>query len=255
MLHYVKENLKLFVSYIISVPASAVASALFCLCLQPFMDVVYTRSTRDFKTFSLLLLLCSILDMACYYIHKILKEKLRVYYVAGLRRDLFQGIMRRNIRDFTSVPTAQYESILLRDVSKMDTCYFESVCGFYKVSVNFVINIILIIYMSPWIALLNILTSLGSVFVPRLFEARLIQRQKEASDQSWKYYGRLNDYLQGFTTIKIFHIQSIVKEMLEKNNRELEYSNYESVKANFTASWFSMLCSQCSFVLTMVVGV
>ncbi len=219
------------------------------------MDVVYTRSTREFRFFSLLLLLCAILDMACYYIHKILKEKLRVYYVTGLRRDLFQGIMRRSIRDFTSAPAAQYESVLLRDVSKMDTCYFESFCGFYKVSVNFVINIILIVYMSPWIALLNILTSSGSVFIPRLFETRLIQKQKEASDQSGKYYGRLSDYLYGFTTIKIFHIQSIVKEMLEKNNREMEEANYESVKANFTASWFSMLCSQCSFVLTMVVGV
>lgn len=255
MNQYLKENKNLLVTYIISVPVAAICSAVFALCLQPLMDIVYTGDMHDFVKFALLQILFTFLDMGTHYVHKISREKLRVYYVAGLKRDLFNSLFRRNVTEFTASSVAEYVSMINRDVAKMDQCYFDSICGIYRVIVNFMINLGIVIALNPWVAVLNIMTSTVSVFIPRLFEKKLTTRQEKASKNSSDYYGRLNDYLHGFTTIKLFHIQKTIENLMEQSNRKLENSNCESVCANYTASWVSMLCSQMSYVFTIVIGI
>ena len=255
MLRYMKENKKLFIGYVLLVPIASISSAAFSMCLEPLMNVVYTKSAAEFAKYAGLMIICSFLDMGTHYLHKICREKLRVYYVAGLKRDLFNSLYKRSITAFNASPTASYISILNQDVAKMNTCHFDSVCGFYRVSVSFLVNLALVIYMNPIVAALNIATSSISLLIPRLFEKKLAKKQEVSSENSEHYYGLLNDFLKGFSTIKLFHIQSMIKERMERANRKLEHSNYDSVTANYTAGWVSMLCSQLSFVLTTILGV
>ncbi len=255
MLRYMKECKKLFVGYVLLVPMAAISSAAFSLCLEPLINVVYTRNVADFIKYAGLMIVCSLLDMGTHYFHKICREKLRVYYVAGLKRDLFNSLLKRNITEFNASPTASYISTINQDVAKMNVCHFDSVCGFYRVSVNFLVSLVLVIYMNPMVAVLNIAMSSVSLIIPKLFEKKLASKQEISSKNSERYYGLLNDYLKGFSTIKLFHIQDVIKERMEGANRKLENSNFDSIAANYTAGWVSMLCSQLSFVLTTVLGV
>lgn len=255
MLRYMKENKKLFIGYLLLVPIASISSAAFSMCLEPLINVVYTRSAADFVKYAALMIVFSFLDMGTHYCHKICREKLRVYYVAGMKRDLFNSLLKRSITAFNASPTATYISTINQDVAKMNVCHFDSICGFYRVSVNFLVSLVLVIYMNPMVAVLNIATSSVSLVIPKMFEKKLARKQEISSENSERYYGLLNDYLKGFSTIKLFHIQSIIKERMEHANRKLEHSNCDSVSANYTAGWVSMLCSQLSFVLTTILGV
>lgn len=255
MLRYMKEDIKIFITYLVSVPCAAISSALFALNLDPLMDVVYTRDMRAFTKYALLQCLLVFLDMGASYCHKICREKMRANYVAGLKRDIFNGLFERDIAKFNGTSISTYVSIINRDVQKLNAYHFDSVCGFYRVIVSFIINLIIVICINPIVALINVLISFASVFVPKFFEKEMIRRQEISSNNSEEYYGKLKDYLNGFSTIKLFYIKDIIRDKMEQTNRKLEKSNYESVAINYTSAWVSMFCSQLSFVLTIIIGI
>jgi len=250
-----KEDKKLFVLYILLVPCAAISSSLFSMNLEPLINVVYSKNADDFVKYAFMACGFAVADMVTHYYHKICREKLRIYYVAGLKRDLFNGVITREISEFNGIPIAQYLSVITKDVEKMSRCYFDSFCGIYRVTVCFFINLGLVIYINPVVALINIMISSISVFIPRLFQKKMIEKQEISSEKSEYYYGLLKDYLSGFSTIKLFHIQKVIEERIEKSNRELEDANYKSVAINYTSAWFSMLCSELSFVITIIVGI
>lgn len=255
MKKYISENKLLLIAYILSVPVAAVCSSLTALLTEPLIDVIYTQNHADFIKYSLLEVLMVLLDLLSHYFHKTFREKLRVYYVTGLKRDIFKSLLQKSIIKYQENTVAQYLSLINRDVGKMNECWFDAVCGIYRVIINFIINLSLILYLSPWIALLNIGTSFLSVLVPHMFERRLTQKQEQASAKSEKYYSLLNDYLNGFSTIKIFHIQDKIFQKYEKSNREAESANCDSVLTNYSVSWISGACSELSYAVTLALGV
>ncbi len=254
--NYVKQNKILFIAYLIVVPCSALCSAQFSMSLGPLLNVITgTGTAENFIKAALTCVLFSFIDMLAYYLHRICKEKLRVYFVAGMKRDVFNSLFHKSINEFNVISTAQYTSIINRDISKLDTHYFDSICGIYSVAINFIVNLFVVLYVSPVIAIINILISLVSVCIPKFFEKKMQKKQEYSSKKSEEYYAGLRDYLNGFSTIKLFHIQKKIKEKMESKNENLENANFESVAINFTSSWISMLCSQLSFVITIIVGV
>lgn len=255
MLKYMKENKLLWVFYLLLVPCATISSSLYSLSLTPLLNVVYTKNISDFITYAVWVSIFAALDLITHYFHKICREKLRVYYVAGLKRDIVEALLKKSIVDFNTYSVSQYTSIINRDVDKMNRCYFDALCGIYRVSICFVVNLGLVFWMNPIVAILNIFISLMSVFLPRLFEKKMLENQEKSSTNSEKYYGLLKDYLSGFTTIKLFHIQQSIKDKIERSNRELETSNFVSIATNYSVSWISMLCTQIAYILTIVIGI
>ncbi len=255
MKKYILENKPLFAAYIVSVPLAAVCSSLTALLTEPLIDVIYTHNQSDFIKFTVLEIIMVILDLLTHYFHKVFRERLRVYYVAGLKRDIFKSLLNKSISKYHENTVPQYLSIVNRDVGKMNECWFDAVCGIYRVIVNCIINLLLIFYLNPWIALLNIITSILSTVIPHLFEERLTQKQEKASAGSEKYYSLLSDYLNGFSTIKIFNIRHKIYEKYEKANREAEKNNCDSVLANYSVSWISGAFSELSYAVTLALGV
>lgn len=255
MKKYILENKLLFAAYVVSVPIATVCSSLTALLMEPLINVIYTQNYEDFIKYSMLEIIMVLLDLLSHYFHKTFRERLRVYYVAGLKRDIFKSLLQKSIIKYQENTVPQYLSIINRDVGKMNECWFDAVCGIYRVSINFIINLTLITYLNPWIALLNIGTSFLSVLIPHMFENRLTQKQENASIVSEKYYSLLNNYLNGFSTIKIFNIQDRIFKKYEKANRASVKSNCDSALTNYSISWISGAFSELSYAVTLALGV
>lgn len=252
---YMKNCKILFCAYIVLVPAAAISSVLFSLGLEPLINVAIINDKAHFVKYLLFELLFAVFDLGAHYLHKICREKLRVFYVSGLKRDCFEAIMDKSIPDFYRQPGAEYISTLNKDVDKLNLNAFDSVCGFYRVTVGFLINLYAILRVNSYIVIINIVFSFISVLIPHFFEKKLIAAQNESSEKSKRYYAGLNDYLNGFATIKLFNISGIVKGKMECANQELEGANYKSVNRNYSVSCISMLCTNISYVLTIGAGV
>lgn len=255
MKKYMLENKLLFVAYLVSVPVAAVCSALAAVFTEPLIDVVYSQNHSDFIKYAVLEIIMVALDLLSHYFHKVFRERLRVYYVAGLKRDIFKSLLKKSITEYQKNTVPQYLSIINRDVGKMNEWWFDAACGIYRVIINCIINVFLIFYLDPWIAAINLGTSFLSVLIPRLFEKRLIHRQEKASASSEKFYSLLNNYLNGFSMIKIFRIQDKIYEKYESANWGVEKDNCDSVLSNYSVSWISGAFSELSYAVTLAIGV
>lgn len=255
MFSYIIKSKKTVAAYLLLIPCGAVASVLFVGALQPLIDVVYEQDWDGFRKYGLFFAVAAGMDMLFMYLCKICKERLKYYFTVSLKRDVFDSLWKKNIMQFNTMSTAQYLSVVTRDIPQIEQQYFNSICGIYRVGINALITFCVIVVLNPFLAVLNLAMGLLSVAVPRLFEKKLELVQEQASKSSERYIGLLNDYLKGFSTIKLFHIQDRIRAKMENANEELGESVYHNTKAVFTATWFSILCTQISFILTMIAGV
>lgn len=241
--------------YGLIVPLMAASSAFFAKALEPLLNVAYAPDMGDFIRCACLFVGIGVLDMVFYYLHRIFRERLRRNFLTGINRDVFSGILRMDIGEFQKNTPAYYISLIQRDVREIDTGYFNAVCGIYRVTVSFLITFALMVVMNPWLSVLNVIVALLSVTLPKIFERKLENASKEASDRAEEYQGVISDALSGFNTIKLFSITERIKRQVEDRNGKNQSAKYRSTKVNFVISWISVLCSQLGYVLTIAIGV
>lgn len=252
---YLITNKKVLFKYILIVPLLATSSVLFAKSLQPLLDIIYSKDRSVFFTYSIIALSLGVIDMLIFCLHKIFRERLRCEFISNMKEKLFNGILLKDIPDFNTNNTSHYLSIVSRDIRQINSGYFDSICGIYRVTVSFFITFGVLLFINPWIACLNLFVGILSVSIPKIFQKKLIHVQNRASLNSEKYINGFKDYLNGFSTIKLFHIQKVIKSKMQKSNWDQEYSNYRSISLVFSVSWISILCSQLSYILTIVVGI
>ncbi|MCM1183465.1 MAG: ABC transporter ATP-binding protein/permease [Roseburia sp.] len=252
---YMKNCKGLFGFWLLLVPMASGASVLFSLGLEPLINVAAVKEEAHFARYLLLELLFAIADLSAHYFQKICRERLRYFYVTGLKRDCFDAIMDRRVSDFYEQPVSAYMSVLNRDVDKLSLNVFDSACGFYRVAVGFGIHLYAVFRVNPYLVVMNVAFSFASACIPRFFEKRLIAAQNESSRRSAEYYAGLNDCFNGFATIKTFNVSAVMRERQERANRRLEEANYRSTGKNYGVSCISMLCTNIGYVLTIGAGV
>ena len=124
----------------------------------------------------------------------------------------------------------------------------------YRVAVCFAVTFVTLVFISPYIALLNIAVGLLSVIIPGRFERKLNDAQNNASNNAENYIREIKDSFGGFSTIKLFNIQNKIMAKVNVANVAQEDSTYKSNMLNYYVGWISMLCTSLSYVLTIVVG-
>lgn len=255
MFHYLSKKKFVFILYLLVVPIMAATSVIFSKSLQPLLDVIYTKDQREFIICSIVAVSAGIIDMAAGGFGRTIRERLRCEFVSGLRKDIFGHVLGKSIPEYNEQDTSYYINVLTHDTECMSRSYFNSVCGIYRVIVTFLITIAALITINPYIAVLNLIVGMISVNIPRLFEKKLKQAQNTSSKSSEEYTKKMKDYLVGFSTIKLFHIQKQINEKIEVSNKAQTYKDYKSFITNYWVSWISILCSVLSYVFTLVIGV
>ena len=243
---------KKLIIYMLLSPAMAITSVLFSLTLEPLITVStqgnFTLMIKMIAAFIVIV----IADMSVSYFHKISRENLRKEFVIALKNDLFTGIMNKSFQEFRKEPPSYYVSIMQRDVKKISTDYFDSVCGIYRVTTSFIVTVIALIGVNPVICLINVLIAMFSVFIPKIFQERLKKNSSQASTASAEYQSVISDALIGFNTIKLYSVFSKIKKQTEERNETSEEAECNLVKTNYRIAYISIICSQVGYVMTII---
>ena len=255
MNRYLRADRLILTIYIAAVPFMAIASVFFCFSLKPITDAAVSGSFSQFLYAAAAGIFWALMDNVAQGGHKLIREKLRVVFVSGLRQDVYEGIMRKSVSSFNTATVPQYVSMLNSDVDKINSCYFDSVCGFYRVAVCFSISLATVIYQNVAIAGLTLLTGVVSLLFPFLFEKKVVEKQTASSRKSAEFYSLLQDFLYGFTTIRLFHVKEIAGRRMKTANQNLENANYQTTRAVYLSSWVSITWTEVSYILTIILGV
>jgi ATP-binding cassette subfamily C protein len=249
---YFFNNKKKLIIYMLLSPAMTITSVLFSLSLEPLITV----STQGNFTLMIKMIVAFIViviaDMSVSYFHKISRENLRKEFVIALKNDLFTGIMNKSFQEFRKEPPSYYVSMMQRDVKKISTDYFDSVCGIYRVTTSFIVTVIALIRVNPVICFINVLIAMFSVFIPKIFQERLKKNSTQASTASAEYQSVISDALIGFNTIKLYSVFSKIKKQTEERNEASEEAECNLVKTNYRIAYISIICSQVGYVMTII---
>ncbi|SHI66091.1 ABC-type multidrug transport system, ATPase and permease component [Butyrivibrio fibrisolvens DSM 3071] len=245
-------NKKKLIIYMLLSPAMAITSVLFSLSLEPLITVStqgnFTLMMKMIAAFMFIV----IADMSVAYFHKISRENLRKEFLIALKNDLFTGIMNKSFQEFRKEPPSYYVSMMQRDVKKISTDYFDSVCGIYRVTTSFIVTVIALIRVNPVICFINVLIAMFSVFIPKIFQERLKKNSTQASTASAEYQSVISDALIGFNTIKLYSVFSKIKKQTEERNEASEEAECNLVKTNYRIAYISIMCSQVGYVMTII---
>lgn len=249
------KNKIIFIMYLIAAPMMAFTSVLFSKALGPLLDAVNYPEQGQFATVAITALVITIIDTLAAGMHRTIRERLRRGFLVELREKIFESILRRSIVEFGKHDSSYYINMLNRDVNKINSSYFDSVCGIYRVIMSFIITFCALFFLNPYITLLTLSIAFLSVMLPRLFEKKLKAAQIEASESAEQYMKQLKDCLGGFSTIRLFNIREVIQEKMFQKNFSQQNSEYRSIVLNYWTAWISMLCSVLCYILTICIGV
>lgn len=152
-----------------------------------------------------------------------------------LRKDVFESIIQKNIKDFNQQNTASYISSLTNDIKIISDDYFNV---FYELILygGFIIfSIMLLGSVHLLLLLIVLLQSMVVLMYPRIIGARLQKLKGLVSNMMSDYNSKLNDFFSGFEVIKTFNIENKVFNAHKIKNEILSDSEYNSNKLNLIA--------------------
>lgn len=152
-----------------------------------------------------------------------------------LRKDVFESIIQKNIKDFNQKNTASYISSLTNDIKIISDDYFNV---FYELILygGFIIfSIMLLGSVHLLLLLIVLLQSMVVLMYPRIIGPRLQKLKGLVSNMMSDYNSKLNDFFSGFEVIKTFNIEDKVFNAHKIKNEILSDSEYNSNKLNLIA--------------------
>lgn len=160
----------------------------------------------------------------------ILSKKISLNYIrftiSNFRQDMFDKLLKLNIRTFNKKNSAEYISLLNNDVRFIEECYFNNLINIVTSIVQLTIAILAICLINPILALLTITINFLPMLIPLILSKQINSLREKYSNELSIYTQKLKDFCTGFEVIKSFNIESQVSDTHYNNNLQIENSKY-----------------------------
>lgn len=254
MKKYLFINKLMIILFIISVPLGCFFSVKFALAFQPIIDAAVSSDLVMLK--SAVIFCCIYAGLDCSFLLNVkwIRESILKRAVIELKNDLFSNIITLDMEKFNVVNTGEYISILDNDINLLKNSYFDSYLSMYKIIVSFMFSFITVCFVDIRIAAALIIVALCSIFIPKVFQKKLVMLQNKYSRSMKKYTSQIKDFFQGFQVIKSFNIENKIISNHCNYNERREEDGFKSTMAIFSVGWISMFFSTVMYVATYVMG-
>ena len=223
-----KQNkLLLSITVLLSIITS-IAYVYIALILQKVTDTALSKDLSAFKIVLIQAVLYLLILGLINYIYAICSKRLVCNIIRQLRNNVFQGILRRNVQDFTSVNSADYLSAFTNDIKLVEDNYILSLLMLLQYIVMFVGTVIMLFIISPLIAVCLIGFLILMLVVPSFFGKALQKRQDRLSKTLSLFTVKIKDILSGYEVIKSYNMGSHIKSEFKKQNNETISARFHS---------------------------
>jgi len=183
---------------------------------------------------SLLYFIFMIFGLIFLYISEKCTWKRSIIFETGLKKDFFQSISRYSYKRFSERDIGEYISIQGNDITALEQDYLQPLISIIQ-SINMLIiySVIMFAFVDFRIALVIFLSSLVSVFVPKITATTLAKRRNTYLTQVGRYVSCIKDFFEGFKLIDSRTRNNICKEhdkIIKKTaDKRYEYGKFKVV--------------------------
>lgn len=198
-----------------------IVSPIAAILEQKLIDYIIAGDTDSFLRILWYVAALVVVTAGAHYLYALAVNKYKAEFVEELRNDLFGSIMRRDISHFTEQDTAEYISIIENDVSTVAQNFTSPIWMLLGAAVSAVAALIIMIAYSPALAVVAVVCSGASFYVPIIITKHLKKLLVEKSIQEAALSVQLKEALNGHDVISAFGVFPSVSERFTNANSAL----------------------------------
>lgn len=190
-----------------------------------FRYIIDSATTGDLNLFikgAIVFFAYCLLSAAFEFLLPIVKAKYINKTMVYMKNDIFQNLMKKDIKSFNEENSAKYISILSNDVSMIEQDGILNVFNIIRNIFSFIMALVSVVYMNLPITIAVLLMGTITFIVPQLFTKNMAKKREEYSTSLEELTSQTKDILSGFEVIRNFNIFNRVNELYLKSNKKAE---------------------------------
>jgi len=221
---------------------------------QRLIDEVVARNQETIFFYITILLIYSFVSACLYMGSKLYQEMFADKLMNDIRGRAFQGIMRRNYRDFFLHNTADYISALTNDISTLRSLYMGVLYMLVLAVAGMAFHAALMFFYQPVLAVCTLIFACLIAIIPTALGGRIGRWQKKRSAAQAKLTTLLSEFFSAFAVINSFGIQKIIRKRFQDSNDALKKCEYHtdalSSVSEGLSQFFSILTQTAILVMS-----
>lgn len=228
---------------------------IFCsLLLGKVTDCMATGDKSGLITCALVTACAILAETLVIWTGKHMQACLRRRAMNQYKRLAFSKISEKGISAFARENTGRYLSALTNDTATIESQYLQSIPEMISAAVSFVVSIAIMLYYSPLLTLVMLLSCAIPIAVSLLLSGKYAALGKQVSDENEKYTSGIKDLLSGFSVIKSFKAEKEAQEIFRKTSSALEKKKERKERFYGLLSSMSTAAAMISQMGTFIVG-
>lgn len=253
MKSYLYKNKGLLFLSVLLISGSEVFSVYLAKIFGSMVDAASKSDWVIFKRFIFLGILFVAVD---FFISVFSNYILNLYSkktMSALRNDIMDSILDWSIFRFRKTNTAAYISLLNNDVKMFQQYYVSAIPYAIARLCSLTVAVILLVQISPIVAIVVILVNFLPFLVPTVIGGRLSAAKSRSVEAAEKYNIDIKDIFSGFEAIKSMNVKSLI---LKKHRIINDIAQNEEFKSSniSTISWVMSMCTtELVVILTLII--
>ena len=224
-----KNKLLLAITVIFNIISSAVTVFLAKL-LQKVIDTAISGDLSDFQRILMVSIIYILLMGLLSYLYSLCCKRLIRNLTKMLRQNVFHGIFRRNVQDFSGVNTADYISAITNDIKLIEENYMVPSLLTLQYVVIFIVTLVMLFKISLLITLCMIGCMIIMFVLPGLLGKPMQKSQEMLSKQLSYFTLKLKDFFSGYDIIKSYQLNDYTKKEFVIENDKTANAKYRADK-------------------------
>lgn len=157
----------------------------------------------------------------------VVKSKFICSIKQDLKHDLFVNAMGMNTASLSHIASSgEYISTFTNDIAIIEQRYFNNIISLCSNIISLLILGSTFFTMTPKLATFVFIFSVLVMFVPAAFSKKLNSSNLIYSNNLSKFTQKIKEFLNGYSTIKNYSVETVICEKFDEKNEEVEDSKY-----------------------------
>lgn len=253
MKSYLYKNKGLLFLSVLLISGSEVFSVYLAKIFGSMVDAASKSDWVIFKRFIFLGILFAAVDFFISIFSNYILNLYSKKTMSALRNDIMDSILDWSIFRFRKTNTAAYISLLNNDVKMFQQYYVSAIPYAIARLCSLTVAVILLVQISPIVAIVVILVNFLPFLVPTVIGGRLSAAKSRSVEAAEKYNIDIKDIFSGFEAIKSMNVKSLI---LKKHRIINDIAQNEEFKSSniSTLSWVMSMCTtELVVILTLII--
>lgn len=226
------QNRKQFFFYVFGALIITPTNIMVTFSLANLFNIFKVSSQEEFIKMALVSLILGFTPILLQIISRYLRIGFMRDVLVQVRMLAYKGLLNTTVDEFSKESMEKYQAQLVSDINLFESDFFLSILNIVYSFGNFLLGTIVLLFISPILAISTILAS-GLLFIlSKSFEKPIMTRKQRVLEENHKFHKSLTNILNGLETIKLYQVMDRFKSRFYHDISELESNKRSSSQLN-----------------------